>query len=130
MAISGLSKLTGITGNNLDNLENLMVSVKDIFSIADKMPKLFGILNFVDLLIPDVPLSGAINTIRSTLEQVRNDIEALQRELMSIQARIDSDLKTLDVMLQMISSLLDETDVIGALQDVPKTGTGTGGVWS
>jgi hypothetical protein len=129
MAISGLSKLTGITGNNLDNLENLMVSVKDIFSIADKMPKLFGILNFVDLLIPDVPLSGAINTIRSTLEQVRNDIEALQRELMSIQARIDSDLKTLDVMLQMISSLLDETDVIGALQDVPKTGPGPGGVW-
>ncbi len=120
MAVSGLSKLTGLTGNTIENLDKLMVKVNEIFSLADKLPKLFGIINFVDLLVPDVDLSSAINTIKSTIEQVRSQIESLQKEVMSVLARIDSELKKLDVLLQIIGNLLDQTDIIGALQDVAK----------
>ena len=120
MAISGLSKLTGLTGNTIDNLNKLVVQINEIFSLADKLPKLFGIINFVDLLVPDVDLSGAINNIKETIEQVRSQIEDLQQQAMSIMARIDNELKKLNLFLQIIGNLLDETDIIGALKDISK----------
>lgn len=120
MAVSGLSKLTGLTGNTIDNLNQLVVQINEIFSLADKLPKLFGIINFVDLLVPDVDLSGAIGNIKETIEQVRSQIEDLQQQVMSVLARIDTELKKLNLFLQIIGNLLDETDIIGALQDIPK----------
>lgn len=120
MAISGLSKLTGLTGNSIENINNLIVDVGNIFSLTDNLPKLFGIINFIHLLIPDVVLTDAIDDIKNTIEETRNQIEDLQNNVMSILARIDSELKKLNIMLQIIGDLLDETDIIGALQDVQK----------
>ncbi len=120
MAISGLSKLTGLTGNKIDDINKLVVQVEEIFKLTDKLPKLFGIINFVDLLLPDIDLSGAINKVKNTIEEIRGQIEEVQKEVLTTLARIDSELKKLDVLLQIIGNLLDEKDIIGVLQDVQK----------
>ncbi len=119
MAVSGFSKLTGISGNKIEDLEKLVVQVNEIFNLAEEyMPKIFGIISFVDLLLPDVDLSGAISAVKSSIEQIRDQIEELQSRMMMILARIDTELKKLNVLLEVVGDLLDNKDIIAVLQDL------------
>jgi hypothetical protein len=121
MNINGLSKLTGLVGNKIEELERVLLKVNDVFKMADKlMPKLFGVINFIDLLVGEVDLSSAMNKIRSAIENIRSQIEDLQQELLSILARIDNEVKKLNLLIEVIGSLLNETDIVSALQDIQK----------
>ncbi|MDA3832809.1 MAG: hypothetical protein PF495_05375, partial [Spirochaetales bacterium] len=121
MAVSGFSKLTGITGNKIEDLDSLVVQVDEIFNLAEKyLPKIFGIINFVDLLLPDVDLSGAINAVKNSIEQIREQIEELQSRIMMILARIDSEFKKFNVLFEILGDLLDDKDIVAVLQDVEK----------
>ncbi|WP_044107481.1 coiled-coil domain-containing protein [Anaerophaga thermohalophila] len=121
MAVSGFSKLTGITGNKIEDLEKLVVQVNEIFSLAEEyMPKIFGIINFVDLLLPDVDLSSAVDTIKNSIEDIREQIEELQNKILMVLARIDSELKKLNVLLEILGDLLDNNDIVSVLQDSEK----------
>ena len=121
MNLSGLSKLTGLTGNKIEQLEKVLLSVQDVFKMTDKlMPKLFGVINFIDLLVPNVDLTSAMNAMKSTIEGIRSQIEDLQQELLSTLARVDNEVKKLDKLIEVIGSLLNETDIVGALQDTQK----------
>jgi len=121
MNLSGLSKLTGLVGNKLDDLEKVMMSVTDVFKMADNlMPKLFGVINFIDLLVDDVNLTPAINAVKATIENLRAQIEDLQQEILSVLARIDNEVKKLNKLIEVIGSLLNENDIVGVLQDTTK----------
>jgi hypothetical protein len=120
MNLSGLSKLTGLVGNKLDDLEKVLLKVEDVFSMADKlMPKLFGAIRFMDLLL-DVDLTPAMNAVKSAIENIRSQIEDLQQELLSILARVDNEVKKLNKLIEVIGKLLNETDIVGVLQDTQK----------
>lgn len=120
MNLSGLSKLTGLVGNKLEDLEKVLLKVDDVFNMADNlMPKLFGAIRFMDLLL-DVDLTPAMNAVKSAIENIRSQIEDLQQELLSILARVDNEVKKLNKLIEVIGSLLNETDIVGVLQDTQK----------
>jgi len=124
MNINGLSKLTGLVGTKIEDLENVLLKVSDVFSMADKLiPKLFGVISFLDLLVDEVDLTSAMNNVKSAIEGIRNEIEDLQHDLLSILARVDNEAKKLDKLIEVIGSLLNETDIVGALQDIQKLST-------
>lgn len=121
MNLSGLSKLTGLVGNKLDDLEKVILNVQDVFNMADNlMPKLFGVIKFIDLLSDTVDLTPAMNAVKSAIEEIRSQIEDLQQELLSILARVDNEVKKLNKLIEVMGSLLNETDIVGALQDTTK----------
>ena len=117
MAVTGFSSLTGLTGNEIANLDNLIVAAEKIFTIAGKMPRIFGIINFVDILLPDLNLTGAVNKIKNQIEQIRNQIESYTQNILNLMARADTEFKKMDRLLVAISGLLDNTGMLGALQD-------------
>lgn len=117
MAITGFSKLTGLTGSALDNLNNLMVVAEKIFSIADKIPKIFGVINFVDILMPEVNLTGAVSKIKDQIEKIRDQIESVSQEILSVLARADAELKRLNRFLTAVSGLLENRSITEALKD-------------
>ncbi|MFA5330015.1 MAG: hypothetical protein WC384_19620 [Prolixibacteraceae bacterium] len=121
MNINGLSKLTGLVGNKIEDLEKVVLNIQDVFSMADKlMPKLFGAIRFIDLLVDKVDVTPAMNQIKSAVENIRSQIEDLEQEILSVLARIDNEVKKLDKLIEVIGSLLNETDIVGALQDIQK----------
>ncbi len=121
MNINGLSKLTGLVGNKIENLDNLVLNIKDCFNMAEKlMPKLFGAISFIELLEPNVNLTSAINGIKSSVEASRSQIEDLEHGLLLTLAAIDNEVKKLDKLIEVIASLLNDTDITGVLQDIPK----------
>ncbi len=117
MAITGFSKLTGLTGNDLSNLDNLIVVAEKIFSLVEKIPKIFGILNFADLLLPSVNLTDAVKAIRSQVEKIRDQIEDHLQDILSMMARADSELKRMERFISAISSITDDKGILSALQD-------------
>jgi hypothetical protein len=117
MRVTGFSKLTGITGNEISNLDNLIVASEKIFSLADSIPKIFGVINFIDILLPVVNLTGAVNAIKNQVEQLRNLIETRSREIMSMMARADSEIKKMERFLFVVSGLLQEKGMLSLLQD-------------
>ena len=119
MNINGLSKLTGLSGNKIEDAGNLILKVDDIFKMSDKLvPKLFGVISFLDLLVKDVPLTQSLNKIKSAIENIRSQIEDLELDLLSVLARFDNEVKKLDKLIEVIGSLLNETDITGALQNI------------
>lgn len=121
MNLTGLSKLTGLVGNKLDDLEKVLLNVQDVFNMADNlMPKLFGVIKFIDLLADTVDLTPAINSIKTAIENIRSQIEDLQQEILSVLARIDNEVKKLNKLIEVLGPLLNETDIVGALQDTVK----------
>lgn len=121
MNLTGMSKLTGLVGNKLDDLEKVLLSVEDVFKMADDlMPKLFGVIRFIDLLADTVDLAPAIHSIKSAIENIRSQIEDLQQEILSVLARIDNEVKKLNKLIEVLGSLLNETDIVGVLQDTVK----------
>ncbi|NSW94717.1 MAG: hypothetical protein HPY62_08430, partial [Bacteroidales bacterium] len=117
MAITGLSKLTGLTGNALDNLNSLMVVAKKIFSLADKIPKIFGVIDFVDILMSEVDLSGTVKKIKDQIEKIRDQVESVSQEILSVLARADAELRRLNKFLVAVSGLLENKSIIEALKD-------------
>jgi hypothetical protein len=117
MRITGFSKLTGITGNEISNLNNLVVAVDKIFSLAGSMPKIFGIINFKDILLPSVNLTGAVTAIKNQVEQLRNLIETHSRNIMVMTARADTEIKKMDRFLSVVSGSLQEKGMLAILQD-------------
>jgi hypothetical protein len=117
MAVTGFSRLTGLTGNDISNPDKLVFSAEKLFSLSDNIPKIFGVINFIDILEKNIDLTGAATAIKNKIEQVRNGIEHHMQEILSAKARADNEIKLLDRFLQLFSGMLDK-GIVGIFQDM------------
>ena len=117
MAVTGFSSLTGLTGNEIANLDILIVAAEKIFTIAGRMPRIFGIINFVDILLPDFNLTEAVNKIKDQIGQIRNQIETCMQNILKLMARADTEFKKMDRLFTAIGGLLDNMGMLDALKD-------------
>ena len=83
MSITGLSKLQGPIGGNINNMMDLNFIPEDFFNVLGNLPlpKIFGAIDIVSLLLGNVNMDNDFSSIINKLKQAKESIDTIKNDI-------------------------------------------------